>query len=108
MNESENFAAFVQTVWPRVVFVKTKKRITKENFSELEESIIRDDDTPDLRDIEGGAVIFPLSVTNYPSVLRSMTASQAGWWAMCKCDSGGWEKNDENIRSCLSNLEMDM
>ncbi len=108
MNGNEDFSALVRSVWPRVVFVKTKKRITKENFSELEESMIRDDDTPDLSGIEGGAVIFPLPVSSYPSVLRSMTASLAGWWAMRKGDSEGWEKNDENIRSCISNLEMDM
>lgn len=101
----ENYAQLVQDVFPRVVFVKTKKRITKENVSELQENLILDDDTPELKN---DTVYFPLCVKNYPSALRSMTASQAGWWAMQKCRQQNWRLDEDNIRSCLANLEMDM
>lgn len=105
MKDLKGYAKMVQDVWPRVVFVKTKIPITRENFSELRANLIRDDDTPELN---GDTVYFPLCVEKYPSVLRSMTASQAGLWAMRKCDAVGWRKDEENIRCCLSHLEMDM
>lgn len=104
----KSYAQLVDSVWPRVVFIKTKKPIDKGNFAtDFWNSVVYDDDLPK-DEFPKDPVFFPLCVEKYPSVLRSMTASQAGWWAMKRCDAVGWRKDEENIRCCLRHLEMDM
>ena len=46
------------------------------------------------------------SITDYPKVLESMTANQAGYWALMKCKEEKWHISD--YVCCFSNLEMDM
>lgn len=97
-----DYAAKVQEILPDVVFVKTDRKVTAENEGELREAIILDNDTPKLN----GKKIFPLCVKDYPRTLSFMTASRAGYWALCKCKSQNWPVN--MVYSCLSNLEMDL
>lgn len=89
-----------------VSFCKVGKPITKENFtSEFQKYFIPDQDAPE---IASNTAWIPLSVTDYPSVLKSTTANQAGYWAIQKCKKEGWNITLDNIECCLTNLEMDM
>ena len=97
----EEFSA----IYPNLVFVKTKKHIDSQG--ELhQENFIFDDDTPTL--VKDVSVVMPLSITDFPNVLKSMTATDAGLWAVSKCQQQKWEISRDNIESCLANLEMDM
>jgi hypothetical protein len=49
-----------------------------------------------------------LSVDSYPKILSSMTALEAGAWALNKCLREGWEVSVENLKAALSNLEMEL
>lgn len=90
--------------YPNLVFVKSRSHIENEN--ELrDENFIFDDDTPTL--VKNATTVMPLSVTDFPGVLKSMTAMEAGVWAVSKCREQKWEISRENIDSCLANLEMD-
>lgn len=88
----------------KVSFCKVSKKITAQNFdTEFRKSIIIDDDTPK----NFSEVLWiPLDVNAFPGVLRSMTANQAGYWAIKKCRQQGWPNTDWEC--CLTNLEMDM
>jgi hypothetical protein len=99
----EEFAKWGAKDADKVVFCKVKKRITSEKFrSDIDEAFIPDPDLPDLN----GKKIIPLSITDYPRVLSSMTANQAGYWAIMKCKQQKWHISD--YECCLTNLEMDM
>ena len=90
--------------YQNLVFVKSRSHIENEN--ELrDENFIFDDDTPTL--VKNATTVMPLSVTDFPGVLKSMTAMEAGVWAVSKCREQKWEISRENIDSCLANLEMD-
>ena len=90
--------------YPNLVFVKSRSHIENEN--ELrDENFIFDDDTPTL--VKNATTVMPLSVTDFPRVLKSITAMEAGVWAVSKCREQKWEISRENIDSCLANLEMD-
>lgn len=71
----------------KVAFCKVKKPISEENFAELKDNFIPDSDLPNL---EGKLKLLPLSITDYPKVLSSMTANQAGYWALMKCKEENW------------------
>ena len=86
-----------------VSFCKVKKPIKE--FAELNQNFITDSDSPA---IDSNIAWIPLAVSLYPGVLSSMTANQAGFWAIMKCNEQRWEPSVENIESCLTNLEMDM
>ena len=83
---------------------KVSKIITEENFkTDFESSFIADADTP-----KSGTKIhwIPLCINTYPKVLASMTANQAGYYALKKCNEQHWPYTD--YECCLANLEMDM
>ena len=42
-----------------------------------------------------------------PSVLKRMTAMEAGVWAIEKCHQQHWDLTLDNFQCCLANLEMD-
>ncbi|MBP3772705.1 MAG: hypothetical protein J6I53_08460 [Treponema sp.] len=90
--------------YPNLAFVKSKIRI-EEQGGMKDENFIFDDDTPTL--VKNATTVMPLSITDFPGVLKSMTAMEAGVWAVTKCQEQGWEITRDNIESCLSNLEMD-
>ena len=100
----EEFARWGTKDADKVAFCKVKKTITEENFkTEILENFIPD---TDLQSLEGNLKLLPLSITDYPKVLSSMTANQAGYWALMKCKEENWHISD--YECCLSNLEMDM
>lgn len=99
----EEFARWGAKDADKVAFCKVKKPISKENFAELKDNFIPDSDLPNL---EGKLKLLPLSITDYPKVLSSMTANQAGYWALMKCKEENWHISD--YECCLSNLEMDI
>ncbi len=112
MNNQMNYAALVQEEFlkaglnpeKKVSFCKVKKKINEENFkTDFNDAVIIDDDTP-----KGSPEMLwiPLEVSSFPNVLKSMTANQAGYWAIRKCKQQGWPITDWEC--CLSNLEMDM
>ena len=99
----EEFARWGAKDADKVAFCKVNKPISKDNFAELKDNFIPDSDLPNL---EGKLKLLPLSITDYPKVLSSMTANQAGYWALMKCKEENWHISD--YECCLSNLEMDM
>lgn len=99
----EEFARWGAKDADKVAFCKVKKPISKENFVEIKDNFIPDSDLPNL---EGKLKLLPLSITDYPKVLSSMTANQAGYFALMKCKEQNWHISD--YECCLSNLEMDM
>lgn len=99
----EEFARWGAKDADKVAFCKVKKPISKENFAEFKDNFIPDSDLPNL---EGKLKLLPLSITDYPKVLSSMTANQAGYCALMKCKEQNWHISD--YECCLSNLEMDM
>lgn len=112
MENTMNYADLVQQEFlkagvnpeKKVSFCKVNKKITAENFTaEFKDAIIIDDDTP--KNFNGVHWI-PLDVNVFPGVLRSMTANQAGYWAIKKCRQQSWPITDWEC--CLANLEMDM
>lgn len=90
--------------YPTLVFVKTKSRV-EAGEGLRDDNFIFADNTPAL--VKDVSVIMPLNVADFPCVLRSMTAMEAGMWAVGKCLRQGWEVSGETIESCLANLEMD-
>ena len=93
--------------YPNVYFIKTKVLVEKPDPKLLKENFIPDDDVKSFPEIRKGMRIDPLSITAYPSVLKSMTAMEAGAWAMTKCEQQDWELSLDNFQCCLANLEMD-
>lgn len=80
------------------------KIITEENFeTDFKSSFIADADTP-----KSSTKIhwIPLCINTYPKLLASMTANQAGYYALKKCNEQHWSYTD--YECCLANLEMDM
>ena len=90
--------------YPNLVFIKTRCRIENENQLK-DENFILEDDTPELK--KNLTKIMPLSITDFPGVLASSTAMEAGSWAITICKKQNWEICRENIEACLANLEMD-
>lgn len=112
MEKKSNYAALVQEEFlnaglnpeKKVSFCKVKKKITEENYkTELRSAIILDYDTPKNCP---EMLWIPLEIQVFPNVLKSMTANQAGYWAIRKCKQQGWPITDWEC--CLSNLEMNM
>lgn len=93
--------------YPNVYFIKTKVLVEKPEPNLLKDNFIPDDDVKSFPEIRKGMRIYPLSITAYPSVLKSMTAMEAGAWAMTKCEQQDWELSLDNFQCCLANLEMD-
>ena len=94
--------------YPNTHFIKTKHLVERPNLALLKEAFIPDDDTPTFpEEITEKTRIYPLSVTAYSSVLRRMTAMEAGAWAVTKCKQQNWDLELDNFQSCLANLEMD-
>ncbi len=92
---------------PNVNFIKTKCVVDIPDAKLLEEAFIPDDDMPVFPKIEKGTRIYPLSITEYPAVLKGKTAMEAGAWAITKCRQQNWKLDLDNIQCCLANLEMD-
>ena len=112
MNNQMDYAALVQEEFlkaglspdKKVSFCKVKKKINEDNFkTDFNDAIIPDEDTP-----RGCPEMLwiPLDVNSFPGVLKSMTANQAGYWAIRKCKQQGWPITDWEC--CLTNLEMDI
>lgn len=94
--------------FPNAHFIKTKHLVERPNLALLKEAFIPDDDMPTFPEtITDNTRIYPLSVTAYPSVLRRMTATEAGAWAITKCREQNWALELDNFQCCLANLEMD-
>ena len=100
-------AAELKAKLPEVYFIKTKVLVETPDLKLLQDNFIPDDDTPSFPEIRKGIRIYPLSITAYPSILKSMTAMEAGAWAMTKCEQQDWELSLDNFQCCLANLEMD-
>lgn len=49
-----------------------------------------------------------LSMKSFPRVLASMTAMEAGAYALDRCLKEKWDVTENSLRSVLSNLEMEM
>lgn len=93
---------------PSVYFIRTKEKVWEPNEELLKSAFIPESDQSDFPEIiEGKTRIYPLAETSFPGVLRRMTATQAGSWAISKCRQQKWEVSLDNIECCLSNLEMD-
>ncbi|HQL33760.1 MAG TPA: hypothetical protein PK969_10945 [Treponemataceae bacterium] len=45
---------------------------------------------------------------SFPRVVASMTAMEAGAYALDRCLKEKWEVTENNLRSALVNLEMEM
>lgn len=98
--------------FPLINFIKTKEFIDRPNVELLKSNFIPDEDMPEFPVLENlgtrqSTRVYPLSVKEYPSVLKRMTATEAGAWAISKCRQQHWSICLENIQSCLANLEMD-
>lgn len=94
--------------YPDTHFIRTKSYIEKPDAGLMRKEFIPDADSPEFPEITPGKTkICPLSVTSFPSVLRRMTAMEAGAWAISKCFQQGWPRDKDNIECCLSNLEME-
>lgn len=95
--------------FPETHFIRTKSYIEKPDVELMRREFIPDEDSPEFPEIISKKTrICPLSVTAFPSVLRRMTAMEAGAWAISKCFQQGWTADKDDIESCLSNLEMEM
>ena len=92
---------------PKINFIKTKWLVEKPDPELLKEAFIPDEDMTEFPKIETGTRIYPLSITTYPSVLKRMTAMEAGVWAIEKCHQQHWDLTLDNFQCCLANLEMD-
>ena len=92
---------------PKINFIKTKLLVEKPDAELLKEAFIPDEEMPEFPKIEKGTRIYPLSITAYPSVLKRMTAMEAGVWAIEKCHQQHWDLTLDNFQCCLANLEMD-
>ena len=93
---------------PDVFFIKTSHTVKESKLELLREAFIPDNDVPSFPEtITPNTRIYPLSVTAYPSVLRRMTAMEAGAWAITKCHQQKWDLELDNFQCCLANLEMD-
>ena len=92
---------------PHINFIKTKFLVERPNVELLKSAFIPDEDMPEFPEIKENTRIFPLSITAYPSVLKRMTAMEAGIWAITKCRQQNWEYSLDNFQCCLANLEMD-
>lgn len=99
--------AELKEIQPNVNFIKTKRFIDVPDVNLLEDAFIPDKDMPVFPKIEKGTRIYPLSITEYPAVLKRMTAMEAGAWAITKCRQQNWTLVLENFQACLANLEMD-
>ncbi|MBQ3670154.1 MAG: hypothetical protein IJR39_07095 [Treponema sp.] len=94
--------------YPNTHFIKTKHPVERPTPALLMEAFIPDADTPEFPDWKApNTRIYPLSITAYPSVLRRMTAMEAGVWAITKCKQQKWDLELDNFQCCLANLEMD-
>lgn len=88
-----------------VSFVKVKIPITKENFeNEFTKNIIVDEDLPNP---PVGISWLPICEKSYPNICRTMTANQAGYYAIRKCKQQGWDFL-QDWKCVLTNLEMDL
>lgn len=93
---------------PNFCFIKTKEKVWEITEENLKNSFLPDSDFPQFpSSVYGKTQMIPLSVTSFPGVLKRMTAMQAGFWAISKCNQQNWEIDADNIECCLSNLEMD-
>ena len=98
----------LKTRYPQTHFVKVKSYIDKPDVEQIKSQFIPDSDTPEFPEIIiGKSKCYPLSITSFPSVLKRMTALEAGAWAITKCKQQNWQGDKDNIECCLSNLEMD-
>jgi hypothetical protein len=101
-------AAELRQKKPEVFFIKTKQFVSEPKLALLKEAFIPDDDVPTFPEtLTKNTRIYPLAVTEYPSVLRRMTAMEAGAWAITKCHQQKWPLELDNFQCCLANLEMD-
>ena len=100
-------AAELRSKHPNVNFIKTKTVVERPNAGLLKENFIPDEDMESFPEIKDDTRIYPLSVSEYPSVLQRMTAMEAGSWAIDKCRQQGWALELDNFQCCLANLEMD-
>lgn len=88
-----------------VSFCKVKKPITKENFvQDFIPNLIQDADLPSST---AGVYWLPICEEKYPGICRSMTANQAGYYAIRKCKKEEWDFI-EDWECVLTNLEMDL
>ncbi|MDE5898760.1 MAG: hypothetical protein K2H09_05795 [Treponemataceae bacterium] len=100
--------AELKALFPNTHFIKTKTHIDRPVIALMQQEFIPDADTPEFPGLDiGTSRLYPLSITAYPAVLASMTAMEAGAWAVGKCIREHWEITKDNIESCLANLEMD-
>ena len=100
-------AAELRKTAPHINFIKTKFLVEKPDVALLKSAFIPDADMPEFPEIKENTRIYPLSITDFPSVLTRLTAMEAGAWALTKCRQQNWEYSLDNIQCCLANLEMD-
>ena len=91
-----------------VYFIRTRTDVNVPSLEILRKEFIPEDDQPEFpKIINDDTRIYPFSEKSFPGILSSMTATEAGKWAIQKCKSENWELSKDNIECCLSNLEMD-
>ena len=88
-----------------VSFCKVENPITKDNFEKnFLSNLIQDADLPSSTK---NVYWIPICEKKYPGICKSMTANQAGYFAIRKCKEQGWDFL-EDWTCVLSNLEMDL
>ena len=91
-----------------VYFIRTRNDVTVPNLQLLKKEFVPEYDQPEFpSEINEDTRIYPFSEKSFPGILSSMTATQAGMWAIRKCKQECWEVSLDNIQCCLANLEMD-
>ena len=100
----------LKSAYPNLLFIRAKYWVEKPSYNRLKEAFLPDEDTasfPLPEAITERTRIYPLAITQYPGVLKRMTAMEAGAWAVSKCGQQHWPVNLKNVQCCLANLEMD-
>lgn len=108
MDEKKYLKLVRELLTPAASFIKVKKRITEENVkTDFLDNMILDEDSPSDFELSNSKIKWlPICITDYPKICNSMTANQAGYYALKKCIQQRWSFTD--WKCCLTNLEMDM
>lgn len=97
----ESFKEFYEK-YPNLAFIKTKKKVEKQE--DLDDwNFIIEEDTPPLE--KGFSVIVPLYEKNYPKIFNMATAMEAGLYAIDICEKNDWEITIAMLLEVFKKLE---
>lgn len=88
----------------RVIEIPMYRFIKTQVIDDKEVDLEEPDTIPDGEEY----VTVGLPKESFPRTLRTMTATEAGEWAVRRCVANKWEPTPDNIWSALANLEIDM